>query len=169
MPELTSLSYLTRALRQSLESTSPLEVHQSTGSWLSSLIYMEAMTSAERLNKLAYQRLGLSAHQIDDANEISWQARQICASLQASVDQVTAFHRSCPYTRSSDYLDAHHFLERLHDNARALSRDIKESFDTQHQLKNIQVSTLAVNETRSAIARKSVEDIIIISLLTPWI
>lgn len=130
---------------------------------------MDAMTSAERLNKLAYQRPSVSIHDTTDANEISSQARQICASLQASVDQVAAFQRSRPSARSSDYLDAYHFLQRLHDNAKALSQDIKESFDTKHQLKSIEVSTAAVNETRSAIARKYAHDVLAVLLLTPGI
>lgn len=166
---LTTLTLFTDALENSLQAAKSLDDDQMTGSWISALIYLDAVVSADALDGIVYERLHLQsdgAADADNMQEMSLRIRQTCASLRASVNQVAAFRNSYPATRSSDYHDANHFLERLLSDASALARDIKETFDAQHQFKNLQLSTLAVNETRSAIARKSFFDLILVSLLT---
>ena len=80
-------------------------------------------------------------------------ANQTCAEIQTSVGQVAAFGKSFPSVRQSDYDEAYHFLERLLDQAKSMSQEIKETLDTQHQIKSFEVSSLAVHESKSAIAR----------------
>lgn len=152
--EPTSFLLFSQAFKHSLATTGTLGDDEMTGTWLSSLVYMDAIINAETLNALALRRRPHATPKVEDANDILMQARQTCASLQASVEQVAAFGRSHPSTRPSDYHNAQEFLERLLDDARTLAKDIKESFNTEHQLQNMQVSRLAVKETRSAIARR---------------
>lgn len=165
---LTTLALFTDALENSLQAAKSLGDDQMTGSWISALIYLDAVVSADALDGIVYERLQLQTDGVAD-QEMSLRIRQTCASLRASVNQVEAFRNSYPSTRSSDYHDANQFLERLLGDASALAQDIKETFDAQHQFKNLQLSTLAVKETRSAIARKSFFNLIVVPQLTPRI
>lgn len=90
---------------------------------------------------------------INKLREIFLMANQTCAEIQTSVGQVAAFSRSFPSVRQSDYDEAYHFLERLLDQAKSMTQEIKEILDMQYQIKNFEVSSLAVHESKSAIAR----------------
>lgn len=169
---LTTLALFTEALENSLQAAKALDDDQMTGSWISALIYLDAVVSADALEGIVDDQLQLKSDQVADAEklkEMSLRIRQTCASLRASVNQIAAFHNSYPATRSSDYHDANHFLERLLSDADALARDIKETFDAQNQFTDLQLNMLNVNETRSAIARKFVFNLTSVSLLTPRI
>jgi hypothetical protein len=125
-----------------------------TGSWISALVYMDAIVRARSVEHLA--SLLPDASKTADTNElreVSMMANQTCAELQTSVNQVAAFSKSFPSVRQSDFHDAYHFLERLLGEAKRMAHDIKETLDTQHQIKNFEVSSLAVHESKSAIAR----------------
>jgi hypothetical protein len=141
------------ALKHCLRSVPPLQDNELTGSWLSALIYMDAVMRALSIDVLASRWPDTSkAVDTHSLREVSLLANQTCAELQTSVNQVVAFNRSCPLVRQLDYHDAYHFLERLLDEARTMAQEIKDIFDTQHQIKNIEVSSLAVHESKSAIA-----------------
>jgi hypothetical protein len=125
-----------------------------TGSWMSALIYMDAIVRARSIENLAL--ILPDASKTADTNElreVSVMAGQTCAELQTSFSQVAAFSKSFPSVRQSDYHDAYHFLERLLDEAKRIAQEIKETLDTQHQIKNFEVAALAVHESKSAIAR----------------
>lgn len=142
------------ALRHCLRSTPALHDHEMTGSWMSALIYMDAIIRARSLEALpsAWSAANMPAD-INELREIHVMATQTCAELQTSVNQVAAFNKSFPSVRQSDFHDAYHFLERLLDEAKSRAQEIKETIDTQHQIKTFEVSSLAVHESKSAIAR----------------
>jgi hypothetical protein len=148
------------ALKHCLRSVPPLRDDELTGSWLSALIYMDAVMRARSIDVLA-SRWPDTSKSVDthDLREISQLANQTCAELQTSVNQVVAFNRSYPSVRQSYYHDAYHFLERLLTEAKSMAQEIKDLFDTQHQTKNIEVSTLAVHESKSAIAGMSIIEV----------
>jgi hypothetical protein len=147
-------SFFCSALRHCLLSTPPLQDDEVTGSWMSALIYMDAIVRADSLDYLASQWLdGHKSADISALHEISLIASKTCAELEMSVKQVAAFNKSFPSVRQSDYHDAYHFLERLLDEAKRIAQEIKETLDSQHQIKNFEVAALAVHESKSAIAR----------------
>lgn len=142
------------ALKHCLKSAPPLKDDEMTGTWMSALIYMDAIVRARSIEHLAIRWPNANkTADINELREISLMASQTCAELQLSVNQVAAFNRSFPSVRQSDYHEAYHFLERLLDEAKSMAQEIKEAFDTQHQIKNFEVSSLAVHESKSAIAR----------------
>jgi hypothetical protein len=154
MNRFSAGSFSCSALRHCLRSTPPLQDDEMTGSWISALVYMDAIARACSLDVLASQWPDANKPaDINELREISLIASQTCAELQTSAKQVAAFNKSFPSVKKSDYHDAHHFLERLLDEAETTAREIKESLDTQHQIKKFEVSALAVHESKSAIAR----------------
>lgn len=154
-PPKTSVALFRRALQSCLESAGPLEAYDLTGSWLSALIYMDACICAHSLDKLVSQwRDAPKALNSDELQDLLQLAKQSCNSLQTSVNQVAAFRKSYPAARRSDYDEAYHFLGRLLGEATPIAEEIKDLLETQHQMKTYEVSTLAVTESKSAIARE---------------
>jgi hypothetical protein len=154
-PTIHPWGFFNHALKHCLQSAPPLQSDNLTGSWLSALIYMDAIMRAGSLDELASRWPDTSeVIDINHLREISVLAKQICTDLQTSVNQVAAFHKSVPAVRQSDYHNASHFLERLLTEAKAMAEDIKDEFDAHQQIKNIEVASLAVNESKSAIARE---------------
>lgn len=145
--------FFNRALEHSLRSAPPLQDSDLTGSWLSALIYMDAIMRASSIDDLVSQWPGAGkAVETNELLEVSALARQTCTALQISVNQVADFRKSYPSVRQSDYRDAYHFLERLLREAKDMAEQIKDTLDTQHQINNIEMSSLAVHESKSAIA-----------------
>jgi len=147
-------SFFCRALRHCLRSTPPLQDGEITGSWMSALIYMDAIMRARSIEYLASQWPDTSkSFDINELRQFDSRTNETLAEIQTSVNQVAAFSKSFSSARQSDYHEAYHFLERLLDQAKSMVREIKETLDTQHQIKSFEVSSLAVHESKSAIAR----------------
>jgi Mg2+ and Co2+ transporter CorA len=91
---------------------------------------------------------------IEDMYRLSHSARMTCVSLQTSISQVAAFHRSFPAARRSDSDEASHFLERLLGEAKPLSGEIQASINTQQQRDQHEETRLAIGESKNTIARK---------------
>lgn len=149
----TPQRFLEHALKTCLLSAPPLQDNELTGSWLSALIYMDSTEHACNIESLTswWQNSSESAD-AQEFHRIHSEARQACNSLQNSVNQVAAFSRSFPSARQADYHEAYHLLERLLTEVKNMTEDIKHTFDAQHQIKNNEVASLAVQESKSAIA-----------------
>ena len=154
MNNYSAASFFGSALKHGLRSAPPLRDNEITGSWLSALIYMDAIRRARSIDYIASH--WPDSNKVSDINklrEVSLEASQTLAEIQISVNQVAAFSKSFPLVRQSDYHEAYHFLERLLDQAKSMAQEIKEILDTQQQIKTFEVSSLAVHESKSAIAR----------------
>jgi hypothetical protein len=81
-------------------------------------------------------------------------ARKTCASLQTSINQVSAFCRSYPTARRSDYDEGSHMLERLLGEAKPLSEEIQICINTQQQRDQHEETQLSIGESKNAVARK---------------
>jgi hypothetical protein len=89
-----------------------------------------------------------------DMYELAHLARRTCASLQTSVNQVSAFRRSYPTARRSDYDEGSHMLERLLGEAKPLSEEIQVCINTRQQKDQHEETRLAIGESKNAVARK---------------
>ena len=161
-PTTSSTVLLKHAVRHSLLSASPLKRDDLTGSWLSALIYMDAIVLAGSLDDLVSdwqdvrKRLGTNelkpnSKKLDD---LSQSADEICTSLQTSVNQVAAFRKSYPAARYSDFGEAYHYLNRLLGEVKPIAGEIKDEINSQQEDLNLKVSRSALEESRSAIARE---------------
>lgn len=152
-PDPEAVTFFTRTLRCNLQSAVSLSRDVSTGCWLSTLLQMDAIISAEELDDVAHRLPDSGDTPKPEAQrEVASKVKRLCASLNASVRQVNAFKKDCPTVLRKDYDGALLVLERILGEAQAIAEDVKDSLDTQHQMKSIQKSELAINESRSAIA-----------------
>jgi hypothetical protein len=132
-----------------------------TGSWLSALIYMDAIVLTDSLDDLVSEwqdlRKKLSADEMKHSKkleDLSQSAEEICTSLQTSANQVAAFRKSYPAARYSDFGEAYHFLNRLLGDAKPVTAEIKDEIKRQQEDLNLKVSRKALEESRSAISRE---------------
>jgi hypothetical protein len=148
--------FFRNAVRRCLLSERPLNPEDLTGSWLSALIYMDAVKSAESLDDLIseWQAAGNKLN-TEELHGFSESVGKLCNSLQTSVNQVAAFRKSFPSARYSEYGEAYHFLNRLLGDAKPIAQEVQDEINTQSQKINYEVSLIAVKESKSAIARKS--------------
>jgi hypothetical protein len=147
------------AVRRSLLSASPLRPDDLTGSWLSALIYMDAIVLTDSLDDLVSEwqdlRKKLSADEMKHSRkleDLSQSAEGIRTSLQISANQVAAFRKSYPAARYSDFGEAYHYLNRLLVDAKPITGEIKDEINRQQEELNLKVSRAALEESRSAIA-----------------
>jgi len=161
-PCTSSTVLFKHAVRQCLLHANPLRPDDLTGSWLSALIYMDAIVRADRLEDLVSEwqslRKRLRAKEVEpdskELDSLSQSAEELSSSLQTSVNQVAAFRKSYPAARYSDFGEAYHFLNRLLGDAKPIMGEIKEEINRQQENLNHKVSTAALEESRSAISRK---------------
>jgi hypothetical protein len=151
----TAVVFFRNAVRRCLLSERPLNPEDLSGSWLSALIYMDAVKSAESLDDLTsqWQDVGKKLT-TEELHGLSESAGKLCTSLQTSANQVAAFRKSFPSARYLEYGEAYHFLNRLLGDAKPVAQEIQDEINTQSQKINYDVSLLAVKESKSAIARK---------------
>jgi Mg2+ and Co2+ transporter CorA len=162
IPPTSATVLFKHAVRRSLLSASPLMPEDLSGSWLSALIYMDAIVLADSLDDLVSEwqdlRKKLSA---DDEmkhskklEKVSQSSEDIYTSLQTSANQVAAFRKSYPAARYSDFGEAYHFLSRLLGDAKPVTAEIKDEINRQQEDLNLKVSRKALEESRSAISRE---------------
>ena len=161
-PSTSSTVLFKHAVRRCLLQANPLRPDDLTGSWLSALIYMDAIVRADHLEDLVSEwenlRRRLSANELklesQELEKLSQTAEEICSSLQISVNQVAAFSKSYPAARHSDFGEAYHFLNRLLGDAKPITGEIKDVINKQQEELNLKVSRTALEESRSAISRE---------------
>lgn len=161
VPPTSSTVLFKHAVRRSLLSASSLRPDDLTGSWLSALIYMDAIVLADSLDNLVSEwqdvRKKLSVNELKHSKkleDLSHSAEEVCNSLQTSANQVAAFRKSYPAARYSDFGEAYHFLSRLLGDAKPVTREIKDEINRQQEDLNLKVSRTALEESRSAISRE---------------
>lgn len=161
VPPTSSTVLFKHAVRRALLSASPLRLDDLSGSWLSALIYMDAIVLTDSLDDLVSEwqdlRKKLSAEETKHSEKLkslSQSADEVCNSLQTSVNQVAAFRKSYPAARYSDFGEAYHFLNRLLGDAKPVTREIKDEINRQQEDLNLKVSRTALEESRSAISRE---------------
>jgi hypothetical protein len=132
-----------------------------TGSWLSALIYMDAIVLTDLLDDLVSEwqdlRKKFSGDEMKHSKkleDLSQSAEGICTSLQTSANQVAAFRKSYPAARYSDFGEAYHYLNRLLGEAKPVTGEIKDEINKQQEDLNLKVSRKALEESRSAISRE---------------
>jgi hypothetical protein len=162
VPPTSATVLFKHAVRRSLLSASPLRPEDLSGSWLSALIYMDAIVLADSLDDLVTEwqdlRKKLSADDemkhSKNLEKVSQSSEEVYTSLQTSVNQVAAFRKSYPAARYSDFGEAYHFLTRLLGDATPVTGEIKDEINKQQEDLNLKVSRKALEESRSAISRE---------------
>lgn len=155
IPSLSTVKLFDHALKSGLQSSPALQDGEMTGFWLSALIYLDADIQAYRLDhikSLWFEESSSSG--TARLHSIFLDAKQRYCEVKSSVNQVTAFVKSCPSVRKSDYQETFGLLERLLEEAKDVVEEIKDALDDQHRIKTLEVSSLAMQESRSAIAGK---------------
>jgi hypothetical protein len=144
----------THTLNCSLRAVPLLQTNIADGCWLAALINLETINCAGWLDYINIQWSSV-CHDTDPKKqqELAKQTSDLCKTLQSDVSQIIALRRTPGVrVRCSDYEEGLLMLKRLLGEARVIAADAKESLEMQHRIKNMQVSELAINESRSAIA-----------------
>jgi hypothetical protein len=113
---------------------------------------MDAVESTCSFHNLLTDWQGVS--EIMDMYDLARSARKTCASLQTSINQVSAFRRNYPTARRSDYDEGYHMLERLLGEAKPLSEEIQVCINTRQQKDQHEETRLAIGESKNAVARR---------------
>lgn len=145
---LEPFDYFVTALASLLRTTGPLEFSTPTGSWLSALIHMQVISSAQALDSI------LDVSQNEDGQRLTALCR-LSASLESSRDEITRVQELVPGLRRSDYAWAFSRLEQLLEEIGSQKRLLKELLDNQFRTKSIDAAETTVREGRSAVSRKS--------------
>jgi hypothetical protein len=141
-------------LNCSLRAVPLLQTNVADGCWLAALVNLEAINCAGWLDHINVQWSSVCHdNNPKKQQELAKQTSDLCKTLQSDISQIIALQRTPGVRiRHSDYEEGLLMLERLLGEARVIATDVRESHDMQHRIKNTQVSELAINESRSAIA-----------------
>lgn len=140
------------AVNSSIHATIPLESSSPTGCWLSGLIDMQVVRSAEIFDYLA---LRFQYKYGDDLDEQLTKLSLICSSLESNRREIIGIQERTPNIRRSDYALAFSRLEQLLEEVKGVKREIDELLSNQFRIKSIYAAESTVREGRSAVARES--------------
>jgi len=154
-PQPDSNTVFMHAVRRCAQSERSLRPQDLTSSWVSALAFMDGVKSELSIDFLTSQWLTAPKDiDTDGLNHLSQSATGICTSLQTSVGQISAFRRSHPAAKCLGSDEAEHYLDRLLANAKPIAEEIQDKINKRQEKLNLEVSTTALKESRSALARK---------------
>jgi hypothetical protein len=136
---LGPLGHFIAAVNSSIRAASPLKSSTSSGCWLSALIEMQIVSSAE-LWDFRRKRDG-------DRDRTKIMPR-ICSSLESDRLVVMRFQERVADIRRSDYALAFSRLEQLLEEARSEKTDLEERLNNQYR-------TISLKEARNAVSCES--------------
>jgi hypothetical protein len=130
------MAHLIAAVNLSIRAASPLKSSTSSGSWLSALIELQIVSSAELWDR---------ATDDDRLVMLPW----ICSSLESDRRVVLRVQERVADIRRSDYALAFSRLEQLLEDARSEKTDSEERLNNQYR-------TISLQEARNAVSCESI-------------